>query len=221
MTCTQCNGNGRVFFGGLGRKSHVGPCPQCAAPPIHVLTPFSRLPMLPKLQAVLEPQQVTWHLICHFPVESPAPWIHAHQCGPCPTVGYDICYWKLNWFLRKQELDPAARYGVICDDDACQPDYFDQIRAAGDVPVVITSRDFGRGHGGFLADKKNMKPGSVGFQFWVMGHILAKLAFANSRAGDGIMATQLAHNYPTTYLPRAAGWYNALSNGREFPGNCL
>jgi hypothetical protein len=87
--------------------------------------------------------------------------------------------------------------------------------------MILSSHEFGRRHGGFLAHKKEMKPGSVGFQFWVMGHILAKLAFANCRAGDGIMAAHLAHNYTTTYLPKAAGWYNALSNDREFPGDIL
>jgi hypothetical protein len=188
---------------------------------IHVVTPFSRPPYFPKLRAVLCSQAVTWHLICHEPQKLPAipePWIKAYDCGN--NEPYDWCYWKLNWFLENVPIDAAARYGVICDDDSCQPDYFDRIRAAGEASVVITSRDFGKNHGGFRADPRNMRVGCVGFQFWALGSCFEKLRFhPRSHAGDGIMACALAEHFETVYLPEAAGWYNGLSNGRQFPGD--
>jgi hypothetical protein len=181
------------------------------------MTPFSRPQYFNELKEILRKQNVIWHLICldkqELELET---WINVYYCGQNHNH-FDWCYFKLNWFLDNVEINKYDRYGVICDDDSCQPDYFDRLRKV-DTSVIITNRNLGNNEIMF-AKPKNMRVSHVGFQFWAMGYCFDKLRFdSNSHAGDGIMAINLASNFETTYLTEAAGWYNALSSGRKYGG---
>ncbi len=195
---------------------------------IHVLTPFSRPANIPALMSILEPARVAWHLIAHAPEATPPlpAWVHVHDCGK--ELGqkqahpWDICYWKLNWWIRTQQIDDAARYFVLCDDDGFPPDYFDRVRAAGDGPVVMTSSHLGyrqppgsyNGIEILYAKPEYMRRGKVGFQFHVRGDVLRTLVFPNCEWGDGAIAEFLAAFYEVTYLPDLFRWFNWLEPGR-------
>jgi hypothetical protein len=131
-------------------------------------------------------------------------------------------YWKLNWWLKGQRgIIGADRYGILCDDDGFDPECFAKIRAVDPaVPVVITGCELGRRKrpgkkspkqiGYMKAEPEQMVPGCVGCQFWVLGSVFRDVVFPCSSSADGQIASKLAKENKTVYLPNAAKWYNYL-----------
>ena len=140
--------------------------------------------------------------------------------GAPPPPRWDICYWKLNWWTITQPINDDHRYLVMCDDDGWEPGYFDAIRKA-PAPVVILpmaggDRQTRNPHppGRFRADAGMMRPGMVGFQFAILGHVLKHLSFPNRQDADGHAAEFLTTFFPTVYLPGPCKRFNWLEPGR-------
>ena len=196
---------------------------------IHVLTPFSRPQNLRYLLPAYVAEKVVWHLIAYpgqAPSISPLPaWMTIHNC-PAPPKEWDVCYWKLNWFIRRCAIENSARYVVMPDDDGWDPGYFDALRSQ-TAPVVITRMNAGdfrpprsaHPSGKFRADPTTMRPGSVGFQFAVTGEVLKRYAFCNRPDADGQAAEYFTTFYDATYLA-VAKRFNWLEPGRWKDSPC-
>lgn len=205
----------------------------------HVITPLARFGNVADLKAMLENQNVIWHVItdddAKETVEFTEPWIKHYVC---PNQGME--FWKrcnnsINWFIETQEIMRDEMYCFMNDDDGYEPEFFAKMTAAVDqikaenMPweVIVCSMERGhrippdaipeRRHGTdkLIAHPTNMRIGRVGVeQIYISGRILLENRLPLEVVGDGMMICDIVRKYPTAYIPGISAWFNYLEPGR-------
>jgi hypothetical protein len=194
---------------------------------LHVVMPFSRANLKEEIINLYKPYGVAL-----YPIEFP------DQCGlwngewfispfvidPCEE-NTDICYYKLNQFIKHHKIVDEDYYWFMCDDDSFEEDVISNIKASdSDVVMVSMKRGYnipkssvGRHPTSTLfAKPENMHECGVGLeQFIVKGKILKTLQFdENSHYADGKMAEHLKANYNVKYLENVFIKFNYYEGGR-------
>lgn len=202
----------------------------------HVITPLARFENVPKLIAILKPQQnIQWHVITDddnpTPVHFAEPWIH-HSVCPNHSVGF----WarsnnSINWFLETQDIVDEDYYCVLNDDDGYENNFFQklqkQIGQNKPSDLIITSMKRGlqipdnlppvKQHPTttLIAAPENMVVCGVGVeQFFIKGKLLKQHRLPLTAYGDGELIVELIKQYETLYLPHLYVLFNYLEPGR-------
>lgn len=192
---------------------------------INILTPFSRKENKQLLTDHLRSFDIDWYPIIHEDIEFNEDWTYPFRV-PLPE-GVDPCYYKVNYFLDNHCLMPDEYYGVLCDDDFYEKDFFRKLNEHLGPTVLIVSMKRGlheRKEQGKLihpistltASVDNMRLEHIGIeQMFIKGWLLKKLRFLNFSGADGYMAEFLAkHIKDIKYIPDAYVLFNWLEKGR-------
>lgn len=193
---------------------------------INILTPFSRLENKEILIEHLKPFNIHWYPIIHEEIVFNEDWITPIRISNMPA-NLDYCYFKLNYFLDYCSLEPEDYYGVLCDDDFYENDFFEKLRMNLGSAVLIVSMKRGlyeRHELGKIihpittlnARPDNMFLERIGLeQMFIKGWLFRKLRFLNFTGADGYMAEFLEkHIKDIRYIPDVNVLFNWLEKGR-------
>lgn len=194
----------------------------------HLVTPFSRPENFDQLRDLLRPFDVEWHLLLDeprsFELKYDEPWIH--ECHFPKPEGAPWQIWRrhINRFCETQTIIDEDRYGILADDCAYEPDFFDKITAhPGDVVIASMKRGDNtpgtgeRAHGTstLVAAPENMHPCQVSAEQAIMcGRLFRRINLALLPASDGYMIEALVNDHGAEYAPEAFVWFNWLEDGR-------
>lgn len=195
----------------------------------HVITPLARIQNFNAQRELLRPHKIQWHIITDFgatEIESDEDWIHCYRFNNPEKTFWGRCNAAVNWFFDHRVLVSRDMYGILNDDDAYEPNFFEKIKSvSGEVRVVSMMRgnktpsDVSpeRAHGThtLLAAPSQMKVGHVGVeQLFVSGRIQSHCRLPIHICGDGQMIEYIVATNPVTYVPDAFVWFNYLEPGR-------
>ena len=188
---------------------------------IHIIMPFSRAHLKDELLALY--QDVILHPIVF--AEQNIEWDKA------VVVEYsndtNIPYYKINQFIKTQEIIDEDYYWCMCDDDSIEENVIPEIKEMDSDVIFISMK---RGNSTPLnvpavsqhptdtlyAKPSNVKPCQIGLeQMIIKGRIFKKLKFnTKSEYADGEMAVYLKKNYPIHYEPNLFAKFNYFEPDR-------
>lgn len=199
----------------------------------NVITPLSRYENIKSLIQVLEPLNVTWHVItdsdASFRIFFDQEWIKHYICPNKEVQFWERCNHAINWFLDLGIVQDDQIYCILNDDDAYEPDFFEKIKKAKEIAsksnmnsdVIICSME--RGHRlpstavhprmhpptKLWAYPENMAVGGVGIeQIILTGKIISKYRLPLEAAGDGMFIMEILKDHQPIYVPQANVWFN-------------
>lgn len=208
---------------------------------INVLTPMARVRNLPELIAMLEPENIIWHVITDSDaVEQPSftqSWVHHYICPNISGSFFERCNNSINWWIDTHPPIPDQIYCIMNDDDGYEPGFFNKVRDfiqelehdSKNHDVIIVSMERGsetppleqtgpsrRHHTSKLwAQPQNMTPGYVGVeQIILKGKILDMYRLPLLVDGDGRWITGIVHRHPPAFAPHINAWFNYFEPGR-------
>lgn len=178
----------------------------------NVITPFSRWGNLKALVAMLEPENVQWHLIvdAHMPqMVFPQSWIHVLHGRP-PPPGFFIGHWMLNMFLDHVPIEDDEYYVLMTDDDYFEPGFFGKLSSYTDDILICSMKRSG--------DKLMAAPGNIGIghvgleQLIIKGRLLKQYRINGFYEADGAFIVQLYQEHPEKFrfVPEAVCFFNFL-----------
>lgn len=189
---------------------------------IHVSTPLWRVENIPALIEYLEPEQVTWHPICDYPINFGKDWILPIVCVP-PDDWHPGAY-KTKYLQEYVEIVDDDYWAFMNDDDLYETGFFNKIRqCTEDVIVVSMMRgnhpvdSTGAPYDCFtlLAAPQNMIVAGVGNQqFVIKGRVFRQMPIHNTGLADGMIGEWLKAHYPIRYEPSWYAYFNRLQPGR-------
>lgn len=193
----------------------------------HVITPVSRVDLLPRLIDSMKYFHIKWHWVWG---EAEYNWWALNSAFSVPAfvditaatvdAELDICYAKINKFIQNRAIVDDDYYMFLCDDDMYPPFFFELLKYE-TADVIFVSMDRGQHNcihpaTKLIADPANVRVNQIGLeQMIVKGHVLKSLVFnAKSSKADGEMAMYLKANYKVAYRPYLFVLFNFFEKGR-------
>jgi len=178
----------------------------------NVMTPYSRWGNLPALTRMLQPENVTWHLLVDewMPVMSfTQSWIKVFHGRP-PPPRFFIGHWLMNLFLDHTEIRDDEYYILMTDDDYFEPGFFDKLRKYDDDILICSMK---RSTDKLIAAPENIGIGRVGLeQLIIKGSVLKQYRVNGFYEADGDLIVRLFGDHPTKFrfVPEAVCFFNFL-----------
>ena len=192
---------------------------------VNVVMPFSRSHMRGILVINYKKMGVVLNPIAHDSVLmnwGDVPWVRPLLSEP--EHGVDMCYKKINDFIKMADIVDDSYYMFMCDDDYVEKDVVPTIKQLDDDVIFLSMKRGDRipkGGGNhpcttLFARPENVEIGHIGLeQIVVKGRVLKNMVFnEHSRTADGEMAMWLAKHYKVRFLENRFVLFNFFENGR-------
>jgi hypothetical protein len=189
--------------------------------------PFSRPYMVEDLIKIFGKERLNFLILESQLFECKSDWPIPIIVEPLKTPKYNLCYHKVNYFIKTQKIEDEDYYWGMCDDDSIEDGVLSVIEKMNDDVVFVSMK---RGDtipegipaisrhptNTLYADSANICIGGVGFeQMIIKGKIFKKLKYAlNTEYSDGLMAAYLKDNYTIRYEPNLFVLFNWFESGR-------
>jgi hypothetical protein len=190
----------------------------------HIVTAFSRPANFEPMYRMLEPMDVTWHLLveetARLCLQSPAPWVKL-EFYPAATDGFHPAHYLGNCFLQSG-LNPVERYQWL-PDDTFLPEGFHVLIDRHPGEVVICTLDRGPHHPNECAvnprilnacPEKIARGYIAGEQMIFSGKVGKAHRFGSSYSGDFDFIQSVTNDCAPNFAPEAKVKYNFLERGR-------
>jgi hypothetical protein len=195
---------------------------------IHVVMPFHRRHLIEDLVKVFGKERLNL-------LVTPEQFIDWNKGWPTPIVvsvptnkRHDLCYHKINYFIRTKGIIDNDYYWGMCDDDSVEENVIPAIQEMNDDIIFISMK---RGDNivtenlsptswhptnTLIACPELSRPYDIGLeQMIIKGHIFKRLIYnVNSSYADGLMGAELSRHYKVRYEPDLFVLFNWFQEGR-------
>jgi len=204
----------------------------------NVITPMARVMNTKLLIRMLEPMNITWHVITDedmgYKLQFDKPWIKSYVYSNNENEFWARSNASINWFIDNHVTDDEY-WCILNDDDAYEFSFFNNLidgiqeaqKNGNDAKVIICAMERGyRIPDGLPPEKQHpptrlpalpeyTKVGSVGVeQIIITGDILKKYRIPLNVVGDGMLIEEIANKENVLYLDNANVWFNYYELGR-------
>jgi hypothetical protein len=193
---------------------------------VHVVMPFSRPYMIEELIRIFGKERLNLLIFENQVFECSSDWpipiIVSYQ-----KVKEDICYHKINQFIKTNIIVDDDYYWCMCDDDSIEDGVLSAIENMNnDITFISMKRGDAVPEGlpllsqhptnTLYANPESICIGGIGLeQMIIKGKIFKKLLFnVRSHTADGQMAMFLKDRYPIKYEPNLFVLFNYFQEGR-------